>query len=122
MAMQSLKIKKNNVNNNTVPTYWWGRYQGKSLGKVLHFIQCYCGMPVAELVDVGTNYVKLSNVKIATYDWKVESLELPNGDVLKVDVPVFNFNDQLYSEAQSLKLSEALRSLDVYRFAYGSVQ
>lgn len=113
---KSLKIKQN-VIESSGPTYWWGRYRGKSLGKVLHFLQCYCGMSIAESCTVGTDYVRLGNKNFATFVWSTESLELPNGQNVTVDVPVFVFVEEFYSEEQKSKLLYALKNLDVYIYA-----
>lgn len=61
----------------------WYRYQGRCIGRVLHFLEHYCGLHVAEHARIGGDYVELHGARIATYGW-CESFG-------EADVPAFTF-------------------------------
>lgn len=81
----------------------WYRYQGRCIGRVLHFLEHYCGLHGAEYARVGGDYVELHNARIATYGW-CESFG-------EADVPAFTFAGEqagLWMEAQIEKRDAAI--------------
>jgi hypothetical protein len=59
---------------------WYSQYNGKSVGRILHAINMYCGLQIAEEVQVGDGKVSLHGLPLAEYIWE-------GGDI-----PVFNFD------------------------------
>ncbi len=60
---------------------WYSHYRGRSLGRVLAFVEQYCGLHVAEYVTVGEYKVSYYNSDtFASYEW--------DGCT---DVPIFTF-------------------------------
>lgn len=60
---------------------WHRHHRGQSIGRILHFIEAYCGFDVMEHCTVGSDSVHYYGEKIATYEW------LPGYE----DIPVFEF-------------------------------
>lgn len=62
---------------------WHRNYRGKSLGRILHFIEFYCGFDVMENCRMGDDWHSITyhGEKIATFEW------LPGYE----DIPVFKF-------------------------------
>jgi hypothetical protein len=65
-----------------MPTCFWSNCRGKSIGRVIHALNVYCGLRIAEECQVGNNKVYYPRGKLfATYIWNDE------------DTPVFFFEE-----------------------------
>lgn len=75
---------------------WYRKYQGQSVGRVLHFLEHYCGLHVAEHATIGPDFVSMYGERIATY-------------AFAGDVPVFYFvNDDSRNRRQVECLADAI--------------
>ncbi len=73
--------------------------KGRSIGRVLHFLYHYCGLNIAETVQVGDGFVRLYGESFATFDW------------IEDDIPVFTFtcrNRDIYEKNQILNMEDAI--------------
>lgn len=61
----------------------WYHYRGRCIGRVLHFVEHYCGLHLAEHVTVGDGAVTDRGRQLATYTWSDRFGEW--------DVPEFKF-------------------------------
>lgn len=93
---------------------WHAQYQGKSIGKVLHFLYHYCGFDIAELCTVGKEVKCWGKIIASDITWEIEKVSLTNGDEIEVDVPVFAFTDEDHTANQNSKnKKKALDDLEV---------
>jgi hypothetical protein len=81
----------------------YSQYQGRSFGRIMHFVHVYCGLNAAEYVTFSTEYsVTLHGKPFATYHWER-------------DVPVFVFEEPAFNEAQERLRAKAIeKSLPQY--------
>lgn len=68
----------------------WRKYPAKSAGRVIQFIYRYCGLHLAERVQVGDSQVTYNGRLFAKFTWKDNR-------------PVFEFVDDLYNKLQNEK-------------------
>ena len=73
---------------------WYRHYVGNSMGRILHFLNVYCGLRIAESAAIGPKTITYQGQQIATYtmldELEVEGL---NGWKFKSKfVPVFEFH------------------------------
>lgn len=61
---------------------WYSQYRGKSIGRILEWLENICGYNVSSRITVGGGEVHLYNKQIASYEWRT------NGNY---DYPVFTF-------------------------------
>ncbi len=65
----------------------------------MHFLYHYCGLNIAETVQVGDEFVTLYGESFATFDW------------IEDDIPVFTFtcrNRDIYEKNQILNMEDAI--------------
>lgn len=74
---------------------FYDQYPGNSIGRILHYLQVYCGVTVAESVCVGDGEIKQHGETIALYSWD-------NG------YPYFVFVNKHYQQHQDEYLKEIL--------------
>lgn len=100
---------------------WWAQYQGQSIGKMIHFIYCYCGLSYAEDTTYGENSVTYRGKPFAKVSWEVQRVRLRTREIVDVDVPVFEFLDaenKKFFTAQQLKhRDDAIQSLNICYYA-----
>lgn len=81
-------------------SYWYSQYRNRSIGRISHFIQVYCGLEAAENCCFGGNdMITLYSEPFAEIKWG------------PWDVPVFKFlgeNKEHYTRQQELKRKEAI--------------
>jgi hypothetical protein len=65
---------------------WHSSYGGRSIGRVLHFIECLQGFDMSERAEIGGGTVNYHGKVVATYDF----VDTPESN----DVPKFQFIDQ----------------------------
>jgi hypothetical protein len=82
----------------------YSQYRGKSIGRILHYVQEYCGLHIAEHVFVGEGKVELWSAPFARISWKETGFE-------GVQVPWFTFVSTTWDKQQAKKF-ESVTSLD----------
>lgn len=55
---------------------WWSKYKGRSCGRIIHAIDMYCGLRIAEEIKIGNGKIELYGKPFATYTWEDE--DVPN--------------------------------------------
>jgi len=92
-------------------------YKGKSCGKLLHFINEYCTLHLAEQVIVGDGKISYCNKPFAKVKWIVKEL-----NEVKIDVPVFTFfgeNKEIWEKEQNIKQEVAIIQSKEYHDSRG---
>lgn len=77
---------------------WYSSYNGHSLGRILHFIGWYCGLHVAERVELIGDTLFIYGERLATVTWEG-------------DIPKFQFVDSLLMNEQRRLLRAAIEDL-----------
>lgn len=93
-----------------------GKYQGKSIGKQIHFLYHYFGGRGSSAYECifGTDSITLFGKTIAVKtNWKVVRKRLKTGEEIEIDVPVFCFLDPVFAREQIRKEEEAISNLAV---------
>lgn len=96
---------------------FYSKYEGKSIGKMMHFLYHYCGVNVASqaMFDRGDR-ITLYGRDFASAVWNEEVITI--GGIypsIKIDIPTFTFTEEFktYQSNQIYKKAEAIDDLDV---------
>jgi hypothetical protein len=81
---------------------WYSQYRGKSCGRILHYIYCYCGLTHAEEIMVGVDSLEYCGTLFATFKWVRD-------EAFDLEYPVFSFKKQVYNEEQDEKKIPVVR-------------
>jgi hypothetical protein len=105
----------------------YSKYQGQSIGKLIHFLHYYCNYHISNHAQIGDDKVVYEDKLFATITWEVRAYNVSGRQVL-VDVPVFDFQfhdvgDVYKSNVEEVKRhfmnqlnsqEEAIQDLDVF--------
>ncbi len=83
------------------------RYRGRSIGRILHFLEHYLPYHMAEHVQVGNDRVEFRGSLVATITW---STKFGEGDV-----PIFKFVERAHTDERSGDTCEELEAMQTER-------
>jgi hypothetical protein len=94
---------------------WWSYYKGRSCGRIIHAIDMYCGLRIAEEIQIGNGTITLYGKPFATYTWEDEDIPniiftldqdksfIKNQFLLKPFIDNYNFANEIPFIVQELR-------------------